>query len=48
MKTKLQCPCGTLIEGKDEDDLVAKVQAHLAEEHPGREYTPGEILFMAF
>lgn len=48
MKTMLDCPCGTRIVGVDEDDLVAKVQEHLAKEHPGREYTRDQILFMAF
>jgi predicted small metal-binding protein len=44
----LDCPCGTRIVGTDEDDLVAKVQEHLAKEHPGREYSRDQILFMAF
>lgn len=47
MKTRLNCPCGEYIVGTDEDDLVAKVQAHLAAEHPGREYDRESILFMA-
>jgi hypothetical protein len=47
MKTRLNCPCGEYLTGTDEDDLVAKVQAHLAEQHPGREYDRDEILFMA-
>ena len=47
MKTRLNCPCGEYIQGSDEDDLVDKVQAHLAEEHPGRDYDRDAILFMA-
>ncbi len=47
MKTRLNCPCSLQIVGTDEDDLVAKVQAHLAEEHPGRDYDREAILFMA-
>ena len=47
MKTRLNCPCGEYIQGTDEDDLVEKVQAHLAEVHPGREYDRDMILFMA-
>ena len=47
MKTRLNCPCGEYITGEDEDDLVAKVQAHLADEHHGREYDRDAILFMA-
>jgi len=48
MKTRLTCPCGEWIEGVDEDDLVAKAQAHLAAEHPGHEYSRDEILFIAY
>jgi DNA/RNA-binding domain of Phe-tRNA-synthetase-like protein len=48
MKTRLSCPCGTLIQGSDEDDLVEKAQAHLAEKHQGREYDRDAILFMAY
>ncbi|GEP37798.1 DUF1059 domain-containing protein [Nocardioides psychrotolerans] len=47
MKTTLTCPCGTVIRGADEDDLVALTQAHLATEHPGRDYDRDSILFMA-
>ena len=43
----LRCPCSTLIRGEDDDELVEKVQEHLAAEHPGREYSREEILFMA-
>jgi predicted small metal-binding protein len=48
VKTKLICPCGVHIKGKDEDDLVEKAKAHLAEEHPGMEYSREEILAFAF
>ena len=47
MKTRLNCPCGEYITGKDEDELVDKVQAHLAEAHEGRTYDRDAILFMA-
>jgi hypothetical protein len=47
MKTRLSCPCGTDIVGTDEDDLVDKTQAHLAEQHPGREYDREMILLIA-
>lgn len=47
MKTRLSCPCGTVIVGTDEDDLVAKTKEHLAAEHPGRDYDREMILFMA-
>jgi hypothetical protein len=48
MKRNLNCPCGETIVGTDEDDLVAKTQAHLAENHPGHEYSRDEILFIAY
>ena len=38
MKTHLNCPCGEVVVGVDEDQLVANAQEHLAEVHPGREY----------
>jgi hypothetical protein len=47
MKTRLTCPCGTQIVGTDEDDLVEKTQAYLAEVHPGMEYDREQILFIA-
>jgi hypothetical protein len=43
----LNCPCGEVVEGADEDDLVAKAETHLSEAHPGRTYTREQILFMA-
>jgi predicted small metal-binding protein len=48
VKKTLECPCGQTIHGTDEDDLVAKANEHLRVEHPGREYSREEILFMAF
>jgi predicted small metal-binding protein len=48
VKTRLTCPCGDRIEGKDEDDLVTKVQEHLTRKHPGHDYSRDEILFMAY
>lgn len=47
MKTRLTCPCGELLRGADEDELVEKVRAHLTENHPGHDYSRDEILFMA-
>jgi predicted small metal-binding protein len=43
----LHCPCGNSLRGETDDELVEKVQEHLAAEHPGREYSREEILFMA-
>jgi predicted small metal-binding protein len=50
MKTKLNCPCGELIRGDDEDDLVEKAFAHLRDKHPDMadEYQREHILFMAY
>lgn len=42
----LTCPCGTLIKAPDET-FVATVQAHLASEHPGLEYTADQIMTFA-
>lgn len=47
MKTRLTCPCGEMFTAPDEDTLVAEVQAHLAEAHPGLEYEREQILFIA-
>jgi hypothetical protein len=47
MELYLNCPCGEVVEGADEDDLVARAEAHLSEAHPGRTYTREQILFMA-
>ncbi|MFC5727792.1 MULTISPECIES: DUF1059 domain-containing protein [Nocardioides] len=43
----LRCPCDVTLRGETDDELVEKVQEHLAAEHPGREYSREEILFMA-
>jgi hypothetical protein len=48
MKRNISCPCGERITGQDEDDLVAKTQQHLKENHPGHDYSRDEILFMAY
>jgi hypothetical protein len=50
MKTRLQCPCGELLQGVDEDDLVEKAFEHLREKHPelADEYTREHVLFMAY
>jgi len=43
----LRCPCDVTLRGSTDDELVEKVREHLAAEHPGREYSREEILFMA-
>ena len=47
VKTRIQCPCGQTIVGKDEDDLVELTNAHLKEQHDGRTYDREMILMMA-
>lgn len=46
MAYNLHCPCGESITELD-DNFVDTVQAHLAAEHPGREYSETEIMMMA-
>ncbi|MGC0367528.1 hypothetical protein ABH922_005580 [Rhodococcus sp. 27YEA15] len=48
MKTHLNCPCGEVLVGSDEDQLVALTQKHLAEMHSSREYSREAILAMAW
>ncbi len=48
MATRLTCPCGEVIRGTDDDDLVTNAQEHLAEKHPGLEYDREQILFLAY
>ena len=47
MKTRIQCPCGETIVGKDEDELVELTNAHLADQHDGRTDDRDMILMMA-
>ncbi len=50
MKTTLSCPCGQIIRGENEDDLVEKSFEHLREKHPDMadHYEREHILFMAY
>jgi predicted small metal-binding protein len=50
MKKNLACPCGEMLRGEDEDDLVAKTYEHLREKHPDKvdDYNRDMILFMAY
>ena len=48
MEKWLNCPCGEYLRGDDEDDLVEKVQQHLAIKHPGLNYEREQILLMAY
>jgi predicted small metal-binding protein len=47
VKTRIQCPCGETIVGKDEDELVELTNAHLQDQHDGRTYDRDLILMMA-
>jgi hypothetical protein len=43
----LNCPCGTVLTGLTEDEIVEVSLAHLRAEHPQMEYEREHILFMA-
>ena len=43
----LDCPCGTVLTGLTEDEIVDVSLAHLPAEHPQMEYEREHILFMA-
>jgi hypothetical protein len=48
MKT-VNCPCGTVVQGEDDDAIVANVEAHLAADHKELvgKYSREQILSMA-
>ncbi|QKT05911.1 hypothetical protein HUN08_00905 [Gordonia sp. X0973] len=46
MAYQLICPCGQNITSLS-DRFVDDVQAHLAEQHPGRNYSADDIMSMA-
>ena len=50
MKTTLPCPCGEMIRGTNEDDLVEKAFADLRVKHPDMadHYEREQISFMAY
>jgi predicted small metal-binding protein len=33
MKKVIQCPCGVVIEGRDDEDVVAQAQEHARQVH---------------
>jgi hypothetical protein len=35
MIRRIVCVCGKVIEGKDDDELCARAEAHVAADHPG-------------
>jgi len=46
---RINCVCGKLVEGEDDDELWEKAQAHLAEDHPDLvgKVSRGDILAQA-
>ena len=42
----MRCPCGVAISAYD-DEFILGVNEHLRDQHPLREYSANEILFMA-
>ena len=47
-KRYVECPCGELLEGLDDDLLVAAVQEHLREKHEHLNYNREQILMLAY
>jgi hypothetical protein len=45
----VHCPCGTVVEGDGDDQLVQNVEAHIASDHPEMvgKYSRDQILSMA-
>lgn len=48
MARRLTCPCGEMFREETDDELVEKVQAHLAAEHLDHQYSRDEILFISY
>ena len=46
MTKMIPCPCGYIVRGKDEEEIVAKAQRHAKEAH-GMALTREQILAMA-
>lgn len=49
MSKKVECPCGQVVRGDDDDELVTNVEAHVRDKHPEMVagMTRDEILDMA-
>ena len=45
----VHCPCGTDVAGETDDDIVSKVEEHIASDHPDMvgKYSREQILEMA-
>ena len=46
MKKVIQCPCGSVIEGRDDEDVVRKAQEHAKQVHQ-MDLTRDQALAMA-
>jgi predicted small metal-binding protein len=46
MKKVIQCPCGSVIEGESDEDVVKKAQEHAKTTH-GMDLSPEQALSMA-
>ena len=46
MTKVITCPCGYVVRGKDEEEIVTKAQQHAKEAH-GMELTREQVLAMA-
>ena len=46
MKKVIQCPCGSIIEGQNDDEVVKKAQEHARTTH-GMELSPEQAPSMA-
>ena len=43
----VHCECGTDLQGETDDEIVAAVEGHVQEAHPGLELSREQILDMA-
>ena len=47
MSKVIHCPCGYVVRGRDDDELVANAEKHVKEAHPGMKATREQYLAMA-
>lgn len=47
MDKVVHCECGTVLHGKNDDEIVAEVQKHASEVHAGLQITRDQALAMA-
>ena len=46
MSKVINCPCGEAFRGEDDDEVIAKAQAHVDEDHPDMEMSRSDFLGM--